>query len=497
MRRLTRRDTLQAVAAPLFGVASTTAIANGSLGDASDGHAWAFETSGPVEGAPTVVGGSVYVVSNERYLYAIDASTGELEWETEVGGYEYSPMRGKRVPTVVDGTVYVTSSSRASGQLHAIDAETGEHEWHVEVHGAATVPTVSDDTLYLPNGQAVAALDADTGKQIWVHELEEGGGMFGPAPAVVDGTVYVGGRPHGTMTAPPQFHALDADSGEAVWRSEQRASFSAPTVVDDRVYVGFDPVLVFDTDTGDEAWTVDGSGSGGGWLVSSPTVADGTVYVGDSDGTIHAFGAEDGDERWTVETGDSITSSPTVADGTVFVGSDDGHVYGLHTETGEADWSFSADAAIPFSPIVVDGVVFFATEAGSVHAVETEFEGHSDGSRIAQGTLNHHHVWSDESPQTISIPADAEGDRIERPSEPSTPDPTPSPAATPSPTQTTTPTPSPTATPTATPTPTSSNASLTDGVGPGFGVLGTLAGFGTAGYLLLRRFGESGTNADE
>jgi hypothetical protein len=36
-----------------------------------------------------------------------------------------------------------------------------------------------------------------------------------------------------------------------------------------------------------------------------------------------------GTERWSVGTGDRVVSSPTVVDGTVYVGSYDGHVYAL------------------------------------------------------------------------------------------------------------------------------------------------------------------------
>ncbi len=49
--------------------------------------------------------------------------------------------------------------------------------------------------------------------------------------------------------------------------------------------------------------------------------------------------------RWTFETGEAIESSPTIADGAVYVGSDDGHVYAIDLKTGQLRWKFDTSAA--------------------------------------------------------------------------------------------------------------------------------------------------------
>ena len=68
-----------------------------------------------------------------------------------------------------------------------------------------------------------------------------------------------------------------------------------------------------------------------GSVVSSPAVADATVYVGGTDGRVHAIDARSGDARWTFRAGAGIVSSPAVADGVVYVGTDDGTLYALGT----------------------------------------------------------------------------------------------------------------------------------------------------------------------
>jgi len=49
--------------------------------------------------------------------------------------------------------------------------------------------------------------------------------------------------------------------------------------------------------------------------------------------------AETGDELWNFETGERVGSSPTVSDGTVYVGSSDGNVYALKAASGSSDGS--------------------------------------------------------------------------------------------------------------------------------------------------------------
>jgi hypothetical protein len=60
-----------------------------------------------------VADGTVFVGSNDGYLYAVDADSGAQRWRAETGGSIFSS------PTVADGTVYVGS---CDGNLYAIHA---------------------------------------------------------------------------------------------------------------------------------------------------------------------------------------------------------------------------------------------------------------------------------------------------------------------------------------------------------------------------------------
>src|SRR4051794_36091139 len=73
--------------------------------------------------------------------------------------------------------------------------------------------------------------------------------------------------------------------------------------------------------------------STGGSIASSPALAaDGTIYVGSSDGNLYALNTN-GTVRWQYPTGGEVRSSPSVApDGTIYVGSFDQMLHAVNPD---------------------------------------------------------------------------------------------------------------------------------------------------------------------
>jgi outer membrane protein assembly factor BamB len=135
-------------------------------------------TPGAVDGSPAVVDGVVYAVSRSA-AHAFDAATGDERWSFE-------DAAGAGSPAVRDGTVYVGSYDL---DVHALDAETGDLEWDQRVGKWPTfAPAIADGVVYVPSwSDRIYGLDAATGEPRWRHELAT------PLsdPAVADGRVYV------------------------------------------------------------------------------------------------------------------------------------------------------------------------------------------------------------------------------------------------------------------------------------------------------------------
>lgn len=407
----------------------TTPGSAGTDDDTSGGDVrWTFETehNGAGDSSPTVVDGTVYVGTLDDRLYALHAESGEKRWSFE------TPGRIESSPTVVDGTVYVGSQSE---YLWAVDASDGSLRWRFESdrdNWFRSSPTVADGTVYVGgHGESVYAFDAGSGELRWRSPV---GRSVVSSPTVVDDTVYVG-------CLDEHVYALDSESGTRRWKRKLHYRVqSSPTVDDGVVFVcAGDPGWV--VSNGDShrppgsLWTLDaGTGeriwSGTGGPISSPTVADGTVYIGDNTGTVYARDVQDGSIVWEFDTNGRIWSSPTVADGRVFVGSSDERVYALDATTGRKQWASEIGTVSRSSPTVVDGTLFVQA-SGGLYALDAGVSGSSKGSRVRLGTLGHHHEWA-ENAQDDGFPA-------------------------------------------------------LDALGPGFGVATVLGGLGAVSYLLARR----------
>ena len=114
------------------------------------------------------------------------------------------------------------------------------------------------------------------------------------------------------------------------------------------------------------------------FYLSSPVVAEGTVFFGSGDSNVYALNAASGALKWKFKTGEVVHASPAFADGTVFVGSWDTYFYALDAASGKEKWRFKTgedpqihnQIGIQSSAAVVDGIVYFGCRDSKFYAVE-------------------------------------------------------------------------------------------------------------------------------
>ena len=242
-------------------------------------------------------------------------------------------------PVVGDGTAYVVGDVKVG----AYDLLTGEERWAFEPDGASVSPALGCGTLYVATHRETLALSLDDGSVLWRADV--GTTHFG-SPAVFDDTVYVSS---GGVTA------LDAETGERRWDSSSQNGTAL--AVADKVYgyghyEGTESIAAF-THDGDEAWRTEVAE-----VASTPTVADGTVYVAKRNGKLTALDAADGTVEWRAETEWGVYSSPAVADERVVVSAGNGEeALGIDTETGEVQWRFETGLSTVAPTVVGDSVI--------------------------------------------------------------------------------------------------------------------------------------------
>ncbi len=130
----------------------------------------------------------------------------------------------------------------------------------------------------------------------------------------------------------------------------------------------------------ERAWKTDiGAGSDDeNRIVSSPVVADGKVFVVDSESTVSAYDAKDGDELWrkdlTARSEDDGHISGGLAwnNGTVYVSTGFGGIAALDAKTGKPRWTRVLDGPIRSAPSVRGGRIFVITVENKLHALSAK-----------------------------------------------------------------------------------------------------------------------------
>jgi len=133
-----------------------------------------------------------------------------------------------------------------------------------------------------------------------------------------------------------------------------------------------------------------------GFVLSTPVVADGTVYFGSSDHSFYALDAQSGALKWKFATHGRVTSSAAVGGGRVYFGSYDSSFYALDAASGTLAWKFATQGERRFSarhlhgaepaaevmpdpfdvylssPALAGGAVYFGSGDGNVYALDAQ-----------------------------------------------------------------------------------------------------------------------------
>jgi eukaryotic-like serine/threonine-protein kinase len=341
--------------------------------------AWSGETGSFIGDSPAVVNGVAYIGSANG-IEAFGAAgmkscsgspkTCQPLWTGTTGYFVAS------TPAVANRVLYVSSED---GKLYAFDA-AGVTNCSGTPKTCSPLWTSSDD----------------------VHVVSS-------SPAVVGGVVYVGAGTGGAGS----LYAFDAKgvtncSGTPktctpLWRgvtSGKTAASSSPAVAGGVVYIGstdpfgggfdaFDAAGVTNCSGTPKTCTPLWSATTGSFDESSPTVANGEVYV-DSDGlTLYAFDAagvtncsgtpKKCDPLWTSATKTAI-SGPAVANGVLYVGSFNGvdaydaagviECSGTPTRCSPLWTGTTGGFDSPYDPSVANGLVYAGSTVASAYAFD-------------------------------------------------------------------------------------------------------------------------------
>lgn len=263
-------------------------------------------------------------------------------------------------PVLAYGRLYFGTNN---GRFLAVDAETGEADWEKDFgRCTAASPAVGDGVVYQPLMDPspcrehkqdapgfLVALDAETGRELWRFRA----GVIESSPLLVDGVLYFG-------SWDKKMYALDAETKRVLWTVGTGDKIKGgPAYANGTIFFGSydDKVYAVDARTGKTRWSASGNGN----FYATPALAYGRVFVGSTDGRVYAFGAKSGNLLWATATDGYVYSSAGVWRRAVYAGSYDGRFYAFDAGTGDVRWSFDAGGPISGAPTVLAGVVYFST----------------------------------------------------------------------------------------------------------------------------------------
>lgn len=280
----------------------------------------------------------------------------EKEWSVDVGDAG-ARARLTSPPIVVSDRVFVTD---AEARVSAFNAETGERIWRTEL-----APEIKQDFRIQEIIRVVRGVDP--------AEIGFGGGV-----AFDQGRVFVTSG-FGFVAA------LDAITGEEIWRVETNAPVrTPPTAFRDYVYLTTitNEFLAIDQETGEKVWTFQSFEENARILSSASAAAAGDLVVAPfSSGEVVAFIADSGRSVWTetlvqqarltaLASLNDIAGSPVIDRGLVYVVSHGGRLAAIDIRSGQVVWE--ASIASLQMPWVAGDFIFVVSVDAEVACISRE-----------------------------------------------------------------------------------------------------------------------------
>jgi outer membrane protein assembly factor BamB len=343
----------------------------------------------------------------EFRVMCLSKKDGSIIWETIANKAKPAVKRHAKSshanPTVATDGEHVVAFFGSEG-LYCY-SKTGELMWNLDFGlldsgwfydadyqwGFASSPTIHKGRVIVQvdvQGQSfVAAIDVETGKEVWRTERDEIPTWASPVVHSFDGLDML--ITNGTKSA----RGYDAKDGSLLWALSGNSEIVVPTpiVAHNLIYVasGYAPIrpiyaikpdaegdisLNEDTTTSESIpWSV----KRGGPYMPSPIIYGEHLYCCSNSGILTCYDAKTGEqiykERMTGENGGlAFTASPLAADGHLFLTAEDGQV--VVVKAG-ADFELvrinQLNQSILATPAISEGTIFFRTQKSLIAVSES------------------------------------------------------------------------------------------------------------------------------
>ncbi|WP_030624903.1 protein kinase domain-containing protein [Streptomyces sclerotialus] len=311
----------------------------------------------PDSPGPLPVGDVVVTGATKGGLVAYDVRTGRQRWTAS--GVEAARGCLKTGDTVL--------AADGDGVLRALGATDGKERWRARVGAAVLLASDPEAVYVLTEDGRLRAVSTESRSARWT--VPAPGRMTTKAPgravAGKDSRLVLSG-PHGDVTA------LDTATGRAVWREPGQAAHAlAPAVHDGTVYLGGRTLRALRLTDGDEQWSRKPP-AGEAW--GAPAASGSALYV--------TVGGEvqrrhtDGGDGWTApywkdDDNDPLTDAPVIQRNAVWTAVDSTGAQGIsvvRADNGSQAWLYTPGTAGRWQ-MATAGNRLFLLQAGTLTAM--------------------------------------------------------------------------------------------------------------------------------
>ncbi len=276
---------------------------------------------------PCSDGTQVYALFSSNDLFCLDLQ-GNLRWLRGLT-FDYPNASNSlglaSSPLVADNTLVVQSENDSESFVAGLSLKDGRNLWLKPRRKAANWTSAvvlggASPTVALQSTSGVLGIAPSTGSELW--EYRDGASSI-PSSAQADGILYV---PSFGLTA------LRCEGGNVtkLWRNEQaRPKTSSPVSAGGRIYFPEGGVLTaLQADTGERLWKIRVQGD----FSASPVIAHGHLYLFNEAGSGFIIPLDPETEEPSVaaqiDLGEAVLCTPAISGGALYVRSD-GHLWKL------------------------------------------------------------------------------------------------------------------------------------------------------------------------
>lgn len=310
---------------------------------------WRYQTGSSISCSPVAQNDAIYIAADNRRIYCLDGQTGEKRWETQPF-LNYPLPFGS--PTIQNDKMYfVTGGASEQPSYLYCYSTNGDKLWSFAAFGqiSSSSALVFGNKIFFGASTDLIYCINESGSQVWQYGLNS---PIQSSPCAGAGRVFA-------VTGKGRVYAFDYNNFTTLFEVDLPLASnsdvkSSPVYMDGVVYVSTrnnnekGEIFALNAYTGEVIWRSGNIGN----FTSTPAVNQNFLFIGTEEGSMICLNRTDGRLKWKYPGRGKLMASPALSGEVVIFGTGDGFLTSLNQTTGEEISKIGLGGEIITSPII-------------------------------------------------------------------------------------------------------------------------------------------------